>query len=124
MRKKEKFEAAEVISGKIGKLMQEKKAKDIKILDVRGITSMTDFFVICSSDSHPQTKAISDHIEDELLKDGIKPWHIEGYANREWILMDYINIVVNIFSLQSREYYNLERLWGDAVITEVEEETA
>lgn len=102
--------------------MLEKKASDVKILDVREVTPITNFFINCTSGSPQQTKAISDHIEDELRKEGAKPWHIEGLENLEWVLMDYVNIVVNIFSKKFRDYYNLERLWGDAVITEVEDE--
>ena len=117
-----KKEATEVIAHKVSDLMLAKKARNIRILDVRSVTPMTEFFINCTSDSHPQTKAISDHIEDELRKDGVKPWHIEGIENREWILMDYVNIIVNIFSQKSREYYQLERLWGDAVITEIADE--
>ena len=121
MNKHDKDNTTAVISQYIGQLMLDKKAHDIVILDVRGITTVTDFFILCTSDSPPQTKAISDHIEDELIRKDIKPWHIEGMQKKEWVLMDYINIVVNIFSQDARDFYQLERLWGDAVITEVKE---
>ena len=107
---------------KISKLMLEKKALDIKIIDVRKITTLTDFFIICTSESGPQTRAISDHINRQMKIDGIKAWHIEGYEKLEWVLLDYVNIVVHIFSKESREYYNLERLWADGHITKVADE--
>jgi len=119
---KKKKDTTESIARKISQFMMEKKAIDIKILDVREVTPITNFFINCTSESPPQSKAISDHIDNELRKEGAKPWHIEGLENLEWVLMDYVNIVVNIFSKKSREYYNLERLWGDAVITEIEDE--
>ena len=106
---------------KISELMLTKKALDVKIIDVRNITTLTDFFVICTSESGPQTRAISDHIHKQMKKDGMKAWHIEGYENLAWVLLDYVNIVVHIFSQESREYYDLERLWADGQITQVYE---
>ena len=106
---------------KISKLMLDKKALDIKIIDVRKITTLTDFFIICTSESQPQTKAITDHIQSTMKKEGIKSLHIEGYENLDWVLIDYINIVVHIFSKECREYYDLERLWADGKIAEVKE---
>ena len=107
---------------KIAELMLEKKALDIKIIDVRKITTLTDFFIICTSDSSPQTRAISDHINKQMKIEGIKTWHIEGYENLDWVLLDYVNIVVHIFSKESREYYDLERLWADGYVTKVTDE--
>ena len=104
---------------RISKLMLEKKALDIRIIDVRKITTLTDCFVICTSESEPQTRAITDHIHKQMKKDGIKAWHIEGYEHLDWVLLDYVNIVVHVFSLESREYYDLERLWADGKITRV-----
>ena len=96
-----KFKNANNISKKISQLMLDKKAIEIKIIDVRKITTLTDFFVLCTSESTPQTKAISDHIYKQLKKDKIKAWHIEGYENLDWVLLDYINVVVHIFSKKS-----------------------
>ena len=107
---------------KISKLMLEKKALDIKIIDVRKITTLTDFFIICTSESSPQTRAISDHINKQMKIEGIKVWHIEGYENLDWVLLDYINIVVHVFSKESRKYYDLERLWADGHITKIADE--
>ena len=99
--------------------MLEKKALDIKIIDVRNITTLTDFFVICTSESEPQTRAITDHIHQQMKEDGMRAWHIEGYENLDWVLLDYVNIVVHVFSRESRDYYDLERLWADGKITQV-----
>jgi ribosome-associated protein len=122
MNKKRKTEPVEQISKKVGSLMLDKKARDIILLDVREVTPMTDFFILCTAESHPQARAIKNHIEDELIKEEIKPWHIEGIQSMEWILMDYVNIVINVFSPEAREFYNLERLWGDAIVTEISDE--
>ena len=109
-----------VIVKAISELMLDKKGLDIQIIDVQGLTSITDYFVNCSSQSDPQTRAIKNHIQDPLFeKYQIKPLHIEGYENLKWILMDYVSIVINIFNETEREYYNIERLWSDAKITKV-----
>ncbi len=110
------------LARKIANLSLEKKAYDILILDLRPLTSVTDFFVICSGDTHTQVKAISDHIFEKLKKEKIRPWHIEGYSNQEWILLDYVDVVVHIFQPHKREFYGLERLWGDAETLEVKDE--
>ena len=96
--------------------MLEKKAIDIKVIYVNKLTSLTDIFIVCTSESDPQTKAIANHIKDTLKEHDIKAWHTEGYENLNWVLIDYINIVVNIFNKESREYYDIERLWADAKI--------
>ena len=110
------------IANKISEYMLDKKAKDIKIIKVDKLTSITDYFVICTSESDPQAKAITKHIKDSLFEDmGIKPWHIEGYENLKWILLDYVNIVVNIFNRNERKYYNIEKLWADGTIKEIKD---
>ena len=105
----------------IAKLMLEKKASEIKIFDVKKITSLTDYFIICTSESEPQTKAITNHIERTMKKNGVKPIHIEGLNKNEWILMDYVTIIVHIFSKEKRGFYDLNRLWADAKITDIKE---
>ncbi|MBC8312548.1 MAG: ribosome silencing factor [Candidatus Marinimicrobia bacterium] len=117
---KKPVENSQQIACQIADLMVDKKALDVQILDVRGLTTLTDFFVICTSESQPQSRAICNHLEDEMLKVGIKPWHKEGYEKLDWVLVDFVNIVAQIFSRESREYYDFERLWGDAKITKVE----
>ena len=79
--------------------MQDKKAVDIKVINVNNITSLTDTFIICTSESDPQTKAIANHIKDKLSDINVKAWHTEGYENLNWVLIDYVNIVVNIFNI-------------------------
>ena len=83
---------------RISELMLEKKAIDIIIIDVRKITTLTDFFIVCTSESAPQTRAITDHINFTMKKEGLESWHIEGYEHLDWVLVDYVNIVVHIFS--------------------------
>ena len=107
---------------RISELMIEKKAVDIIIIDVRKITTLTDFFVVCTSESQPQTRAITDHINQKMKEDGIKSWHIEGYEHLDWVLIDFVNIVVHIFSKDTREYYEFERLWADGMITTIQDE--
>ena len=97
----------------ITELMLDKKAFDIKIIYVDKLTSLTDIFIVCSSDSAPQSRAITNHIKDELLKIKLKPWHVEGYQHLKWVLIDYINIVIHIFDKEARDYYQFERLWAD-----------
>jgi ribosome-associated protein len=106
----------------ITKSIIQKKGEDVKILDLRRLTSMTDFFIICSASSEPHIKAIADFILEETKKKGVKAWHNEGYQNLSWILLDYVDVVVHIFLNDARRFYNLEGLWGDAEITEVKDE--
>ena len=107
---------------RISELMMEKKAVDIIIIDVRKITTLTDFFVVCTSESEPQTRAITDHINQKMKEEGVKSWHIEGYEPLDWVLVDFVNIVAHIFSKESRKYYEFERLWADGTITIVQDE--
>ena len=101
----------------IVQFMLDKKATDIKILYVEKLTSLTDVFIICTSNSGPQAKAITNHIKEELEIKGIKPIHIEGYEQLNWVLMDYISVTINIFNQEYRDYYNIERLWADGKVT-------
>ncbi|MFQ5708430.1 MAG: ribosome silencing factor [bacterium] len=112
---------AKQLAHKIANLTLEKKAIDIQILDLRGLTTITDFFVICSGESNTQVKAISDHIWSELKKEKIRPLHIEGSEAQEWVLIDYVDVVVHIFQPEKREFYGLERFWGDAEIEEIKD---
>ncbi|MFN5706105.1 MAG: ribosome silencing factor [bacterium] len=96
--------------------IQEKKGKDIVSLDLRNISSsVSDFFVVCHADSSTQVKAIADSVEDEMYKAfKEEPWHKEGFQNSEWILLDFVSVVVHIFRTEKRDYYGVEDLWGDA----------
>ncbi len=102
------------LARKAAQLALEKKAEDIVIMDVRKLTNITDFFVVCSAESSIQLKAIVDHIVEQLEKKGVKAWHIEGYTNLTWVLIDYVDVVVHAFLKPAREFYGLERFWGDA----------
>jgi ribosome-associated protein len=103
--------------------MQEKKAIDIVVMDLRDIkNAISDYFVICSGTSDTQIDAIADSVEEEVFKASkINPWHEEGKMNREWILLDYVDVVVHVFNKERRVFYDLEQLWGDAEIHLVEE---
>ena len=90
---------------------QDRKAVDLDILDLEGLCSFTDFFLICSGTSTRHSHAICDAIIEELKKSGISPAQVEGYTQGEWILLDYIHFVVHIFSDRARRFYDLERLW-------------
>ena len=97
----------------------EKKAVELVAMDVRGLSSVTDFFIICSGDSEPQVKAITDNIKRGTPQ---KPHHLEGYENLNWVLLDYFDIVVHVFGKDERDYYNIEKLWADAPMTEFSHE--
>jgi ribosome-associated protein len=110
---------SEVLEGvalvdRIAGVASDKKAVDIRVLDVREIVSYTDFFVICSGNSERQTRAVYDGIHDELKRDGVRPRRVEGEQQARWILMDYLDCVVHIFMPEARAYYRLEQLWGEA----------
>ena len=95
-------------------LALELKAHDVAVLDLRGISSATDHFLLASGTSDVQVKAIADHITEELKKEGVRPAHVEGMQTGRWVLLDYIDLVVHVFHPQAREFYQLENLWGDA----------
>jgi ribosome-associated protein len=93
----------------------ERKALGLTVLDLREISSVTDWFVICHGTSDRHVLAVADWIDERLRADlGIRPAHVEGRRNAEWILLDYIDFVVHVFVEERREFYRLERLWGDA----------
>ena len=94
----------------------EKKGKQIVKLNLAGLTSMTDYFIILTGESDVQVKAIGDHIIRQLRKNGVKIYHKEGFDSLKWVLLDYVDVIVHIFRGETREYYGLERLWGDAEI--------
>ena len=95
-------------------LALERKSIDVVGLDLRGISTATDFFVIGSGGSGIQVKAIAEHVIEELRKEGHRPDHVEGKTGGTWVLIDYIDFVVHVFHSSAREYYQLEHLWGDA----------
>jgi len=94
--------------------VQDHKALELTILDLQGVSSFTDHFLICTGTSTRHTQAISDAVVEELKQAGVRPAHIEGYAKAEWILIDCLNFVVHIFLESARHFYDLERLWKTA----------
>jgi len=97
----------------------DKKAQDITILDLREVSSVTDYFVICTGSSSTQTKAIADNIEEKIEKDhNLRLLRREGYQHATWILLDYGSVVGHVFKPEERDFYNIERLWGDAQVLE------
>tara|TARA_X000001036_G_scaffold379818_1_gene370879 strand:+ start:839 stop:1246 length:408 start_codon:yes stop_codon:yes gene_type:complete len=101
------------------KYADQKKAENIITIDLRGLSSLSDYFLICHGNSEPQIKAIADNIRKNTT---YKPKHIEGYENKKWILLDYFDVIVHIFDKLEREYYELERIWADAPINEFHNE--
>ncbi len=99
---------------KTASILSDKKAKDIVILDLKGITTIADYFVICSGENPIHIKALSEEIEERFSKDKVRPIGIEGQDNAQWVLMDYGDIVVHIFNEDTRDFYQLEKLWLDA----------
>jgi len=99
--------------------MEDTKAKNIMVLDLHDIDhAITNYFVICHGNSKPQLEAIANSIIEKTVKKfKAKPWHKEGFENAEWILLDYVDVVVHIFQEERREFYQLEKLWADANIT-------
>jgi ribosome-associated protein len=118
---KEKINADQLITTIIGGI-EEVKGKEITILDLRAIeNTVCDYFIVCEGTSNTQVNAIVNSIQKQVsktLKD--KPWHIEGSENADWVLMDYVNIVVHVFQKHIRAYYDIEGLWGDAKTTQIE----
>jgi len=102
----------------------DKKGKEVITLDLRQVGSrVCDYFILCHGDSTTQVAALGGNVENEVRKlTGEKPWHSEGFQNSEWILLDYVNVVVHVFLNEKRTFYNLEKLWGDAAITHHEDE--
>jgi ribosome-associated protein len=120
-RRTSKPEGSEILAGSIIEGMQEKKGQEIVSIDIRNFKSaIADFFVVCHADSRPHVEAIADSVEETVFKhSGELPAHTEGKENAEWILLDYVNVVVHIFRKEKREFFGIERLWADARIRTV-----
>ena len=95
-------------------LIADRKARELLLLDLRGISSATDYFLLASGTSDMHARSIAEHVIEELKKDGVRPSHVEGLRSGRWVLIDYIDFVVHVFHPAAREFYQLERLWGDA----------
>ncbi|MFT7614302.1 MAG: ribosome-associated protein [Parvicellaceae bacterium] len=113
---------SKILAETVVKGMQEVKGSEIRILDLSNISgAVCTFFVICHGDSHTQVEAIARSIERQTGKDlGEKAWHVEGKENAEWVLLDFVDVVVHVFYRESREFYNIEGLWADAPVEEFE----
>lgn len=95
------------------KILSSKKGKDIKVLEISDVSVLADYMVIATGTSSTQVKALAEAVEEKLDEKGISVSHIEGYRSNSWILLDYIDVIVHVFSNEAREYYDLERLWED-----------
>ena len=102
------------LAHRISDIIFTKKGFNVLSIDLRNLVSFTDYFVVCSADSDTQVKAIADEVDRVLSDDGIKCWHKEGLKALSLVLLDYVDVVVHVFKKDSREFYNLEKLWGDA----------
>lgn len=97
-----------------GELALERKAADVMALDLRGISSATDFFLLATGASDIQVRAIAEHVIEELKREDVRPGHVEGMEGGRWVLIDYIDFVMHVFHPSARSFYQLETLWGDA----------
>ena len=102
----------------------DKKASQVVVLDLRHTPAFTDFFVLCSGQNSRQVKAIADSVEEALRTTGVRPAHVEGYDRADWVLMDFFTFIVHVFAPHTRDFYSLERLWGDAERIEIGDESA
>ena len=120
---KKKLKTSDILANILIEGMREIKAKEIVSLDLRNIEiSVCDFFIVCHGTSNTHASAIADSVIEETLKSiKEKPWHKEGLTNGDWILLDYGNVVAHIFQKETRNYYNIEKLWGDADIQLIKE---
>ena len=105
---------SEALAERIAAIASDRKATDVRVIDLRGIVSYTDFFVICSGNTERQTKAIHDAIHEDLKAEGVLPRRVEGSREARWVLMDYSVVIVHIFDPITRDYYQLDRLWAEA----------
>lgn len=99
---------------RIAKILDDKKAEDLQVLEIKELTTMCDYFIICTGGSSLHVKALCDNVEEKMKEEGISPIHNEGVNTAAWLLMDYGDVVVHIFDRESASFYNLERLWADA----------
>lgn len=105
---------AQELARRAARLALTKRAEDVTILDLRDLDGVSDFFVLATGHSEVQVRAIADAVDEGLAEEGARPWHVEGYEARRWILLDYVDVVVHVFHARAREYYLLDKLWGDA----------
>jgi ribosome-associated protein len=104
---------SEYIARRCVELAEDRKAEDLVWLDLRSDSSICDYFIICSGLSEPHLRALADHIESELAKEKIRPKGVDGFPASQWIVLDYVDVLVHIFIKDKRRFYGLEQLWGD-----------
>jgi len=112
---------AEQRATRIAQAAMERRAEDVVVLDMRGLMSICDFFVVCNGRSRLHVEAIADEVEEQMREMGVKPWHREGIPDSSWVITDYGDVVVHVFEPEARVFYNLEGLWGDAPRLDVPE---
>jgi ribosome-associated protein len=110
------------LARRCAELALSKKAKDVVMLDIRKLTDMSDFFVVCHGDNDTQVRAIADAIVDGATSLGVKPYRTEGWQGSQWVIIDFVEVVVHVFYRETREFYKIERLWADAAIERVTDE--
>ena len=101
--------------------LDDKKALEIKVINIENVSTLADYFIIASGTNHNQVQAMADNVDETLGRTGYEPKQIEGYQNANWILMDYRDIVIHIFDEENRLFYDLERIWRDGTVVEVED---
>jgi len=116
--------ASQEIAEQAALSMLAKNAVDVMIIDLRGLSSITDYFVIGTAGSEPQTKAVVEQVTADLKERETAPWHSEGKQSWRWVLLDYVDVVIHVFRDEVRAFYGLERLWGDAPRVEVSTDAA
>lgn len=113
---------AKEMAGKIVAALEDKKAEDIRIIDISNVSVMADYFIIATGNSRNQVQAMIDNVEEKLAKeDQVSPRQTEGYQNANWVLMDYGDVIVHVFDKENRLFYDLERIWKDGTSIDVEE---
>ena len=103
----------------VAHILDDKKAKDIRVLQIGTLTTIGDYFVVATGTSTTQVKALADEVDRQLSAEGLTPKRIEGYQTASWVLMDYYDVIVHVFLEETREFYSLERLWNDAPVVEL-----
>ncbi len=111
------------IVNKAVKILDSKKAEDIRVLNIGSLTTMAEYFIIAQGKTERQTQALCDHLEEEFLKEGIRPVNKEGYRTGDWILLGFEDVIIHIFKPEARDFYNLEHVWQDAIFVDVSDIT-
>jgi len=111
------------LSLEVFKILDDKKGHDIKVLDVQGLTSIADYFIIATGTSTKHASSLAESVEETLSDMGYEPSHKEGHRTGDWILLDYLDVIVHVFTNETREFYKLEKMWKDAEILEVSVDT-